>query len=313
MTFLEKLGVKCAQATTSVLMIGGSMSLFYFFLSVAKSHISTYASTIGKTFGFAYAAIGFSALATIFYVIILFDNNYYRSFDEGLKKNQDGLFKFLSLVFMANVLINCVVPGFYNENYFTSLTHYAPFALSNFGMVMCLAFVALTAKFYFSFDKAYFFVKNKIKTYFDNKNHEKEANKAKLKIDNEIAQGIKPSNTLQSMTIFSLIEKTIPSQNKDFLDCLNSLKQTVLELSKNSTDIEVENEMNILLEQNLPKIANLYLSTDNQEDKKEVLTTFTQMDNYFKNLQNELNNKKSFKNNLNLKSELKYMSEKYGA
>lgn len=313
MTFLEKLSVKLAQATTSVLMIGGSISLFYYFLSVAKSRIETYDSTIGGNFGFAYAAIGFSALAILFYIINIFDSHNYRSFDDGIRANQDGVFKFISIVFMINVIINCIIPGFYHESYLISLSHYTPFALSNLGMISCLAFVALTIKFYFSFDRAYFFVKNKIQNYFAQKKQEKATQKAKIEAKKEEVNELKPSASLQSMAIFDIIQKTIPSQNQDFLTCLDSLKQTVIELSKNSTDIEVENEMNILLEQNLPKIAQLYWSTENSEDKKEVLKTFTQMDNYFKNLQNEMLNRKSFKNNLNLKSELKYMSEKYGA
>lgn len=315
MSFLEKCAVKFAQASTSVLMIGGSMSLFYFFLSVAKSHIAMYDSTIGSSFGFSYVAIAFSIIGLLVYVLSVFDERSYRSISQAFEYNQERLFKVFSMVFMANVLLNCIVPGFYPESYLTSLSHYAPFALSNFGMVASLASILLAVKVYFSFDNWYFVAKSKIQNYFANKKQ------AKLMKQKQIKESIKaneekPLQEVSSlnMAVFNIIKNTIPSKNTEFLDCLNSLQQTVAALTQesNKTDIEVENEVNLLLEQNLPKVAQVYLSAQTEEDKKEVLKAFSQMDSYFKNFQKDIDDKKKFKNNLNVASELKYISEKYG-
>jgi hypothetical protein len=309
MNAIEKLMVQLTKVLTMLLGITGSIALVNYCIHNVKSIIDNNPSTIASASVVMYFLFGISMFISFMVMTTM-------SIEGELEKGK----KITGYILLANLGLNFLVPSFFPQNYFSELINYLPFLLANVGILFSLFTVFLSIKSFVKFDAWYSQVKKNMSLYFKNRKLVQEKRKLELQKqklqEEQKKEQMKPLNNTPSnqinLTVFDTIMAIVPKEkNEEFNEKLNSLKKTMLEILEKPQDIEVYNEVKLLVEQNLPKMTQLYLQSQNEEDKKNALEVLEKMDSYFKFAFNQLVNKQNFKSHLNKESELKYFSEKY--
>ena len=312
MNILEKCSIKLAQAFTSTAIMGTGVALINFFGHMIKTSIIENPHTIAQSYGIPYGILGFTTFIYCIFSFLVIADEYH--FIAAIKKHQERLIQIAVGFVMLNLLVNFIIPSFYPQNYLKELINYAPFFFGNLGIMLSLVLIGSSVKVFFSFDKWYFNAKNAFSYYLLKKKKEKLAREQIAKEKLEQYQKVNEEHKADlNLELFNVIMTCFaPEKNIEFAKYISSLKNSVSILAKETNDITAQAEVKLLMENNLPKIVQVYQATHSEEDRKSVLKALGQIDGFFKKFSEDIEAKKKFQNNLNVATELKYFSDKYG-
>lgn len=311
MIVIEKLGTQIVRVLVILLGITASIGLMNYCAHNIVEIIANNPSIIARAAIVMYILFGLSAFIYSISAMIM-----------HIEDNFKSAKKMFGYVFLLNLCINLLIPSFFPQNYFKELINYLPFLLANVGVLFSLSTIFLSIKGFLNFNNWYEKTKKQFTLYFKNRKLAKEKNKkliqeAKLKAKEKQVQMQTQSvanSHMINLSVFDTIMAIVPNENNEQFNAkLMSLKNTMNHILEKPQDIEVYNEVKILVEQNLPKMTQLYLQSQNQMDKENALEVLEKMDSYFKLALNQLVNQQNFKTHLNKESELKYFNEKYSA
>lgn len=307
MNFLNKLLVKGTKLIATISMMASSIALINFLVNIIRDSIVNNPTTITNASAVSYSLFGISMFfCGMFYMIMV-----------TVENNKELAQKGVSYTLLGNLFINLIIPSFFPENYLKAIVHYAPFLLANIGILCALMMIFLSIKFFVKFDAWCEARQTRFKNYLNQRSLKKAKMKEELKNQREMEKLEKSqTNTvitpIINLSFFDTIGTIFTQENhQDFLQKMNNLKETLGTFNQESHDVEVDTEIKLLVEKNLPKMTQLYLEAKEENEKQDVLNMLEKVNTYFKYFKHEMDNKQSFKVSLNKESELKYMSQKY--
>lgn len=223
------------------------------------------------------------------------------------EENWDGvdILKLVSGIPFFATLVNSIVMSIFSDSYFTGLTFYLKMSALNLGIV-ALGLLSLSSLvFSFTSKNMYLACKAKVINFFEIRKAQKEEFKNQLKkIEDE---AIKPIVKEYNLNVFDE-QKALPHS---MIEKMDELKVMVDYLKQSIDEVKIQSEIQLLIDNTLPKIITLYQKAKTDNDKKSVENALTNVVNYFAHFQEEMKSKEEYKNNLDMETEISYLNNKY--
>lgn len=296
MNFLEKTSVfLTGLAATGASILAGSLVIKYL-LNMSSVMINASTLTTGF-FGGMFIGFGVSVLALLISVGVIGES--------GDDLTDSDCVKFLiSLPLIVNALAILFTSLFAND-FLSTFFFLAKMDVINLSILLValvsLASIALT----FTSDDIYKFCKAKVKNFFMKKKTAKEKVKKELKEIQSTSTKLLEKN--YNLDVFDESQHLPPSMNEKIVEL-----KTMIEYLKSKTgEVEIQSEIQMLLDNTLPKIIMLYEKADNKQNKNEVENALGNVVSYFKNFTQSMKQKDEYQEKLDLETEISYINKKY--
>lgn len=205
---------------------------------------------------------------------------------------------------ITNFLTSLAI-ALFTDSFWLSFLFFAKIDLINLSIALIGGLSLSSIAFLFVSKKLYQKIKSKMSTFFNNKKTQKEQIKKSI---NELEE-----NTFQhieknySLTIFNNTQNVSKEMSENF----EKLKEMVEYLKTNAEDVKIQSEIQMLIDNTLPKVCVLYEKAKTKENKAMIESTLSNVVLYFTKLTEEMKTKEEYKNTLDLETEVSYMNQKY--
>jgi hypothetical protein len=248
-------------------------------------------------FGGTYGGFGISVFSILVMIIAFVDSNEKLLEEENIKV-------LVGVPLIINAL-TVLVTSLFADSFLSTLLFLAKIDLFNL-VILLVSIVALSSiALTFTSKDIYYGIKDRIITFFNKKKVQREAIKKELKEIQATATEVLEKN--YNLDIFHQGKNLPKTMNEKII----KLKNMIEFLKSKTKEVEVQTEIQMLLDNTLPKIIMLHEKANNETSRQEVENALNNVVSYFENFTQEMKNKDEYNEKLELETEISYINKKY--